>query len=304
MQTGQAEWLTPDIRRILAPNPSAMTGPGTNTYLIGQGPEVVVVDPGPTAPSHIEAICAAIGPNAVVTAILVTHAHRDHSAAAPMLSDRLDAPVLAFGGARSGRSAVMQRLEENGLSDLGLLGGGEGVDAGFRPDRCLAEGDVLTVGSLALRVIHTPGHMGGHICLGLGDVLVSGDCAMGWASSLISPPDGDMGDYLSSLARLAQDDWRLMLPGHGDVVCAVRPRLHGLIAHRHQRAAQILQALAQKGATVAELTAQIYHDIPAPLHQAAQRNVLAHLIDLWLQNRVSCNDLPSLGSQYHRAPQT
>lgn len=299
MQTGQAQWVTPDIRRILAPNPSVMTGPGTNTYLIGAGPEVMVVDPGPADRSHVEAIRTAIGPDALVTAILVTHAHRDHSAAAPLLSDRFAAPVLAFGGATSGRSPVMQRLEDTGLSDLGLLGGGEGVDAGFHPDRCLAEGDDLTVGSLTLRVIHTPGHMGGHICLALGDVLLSGDCAMGWASSLISPPDGDMGDYLFSLARLAHGDWRLMLPGHGDVVSNVTARLHALIAHRHQREAQILQVLAQNPATAAELTARIYQDTPAALQKAAQRNVLAHLIDLWSRNHVTCMDFPSFGGQYH-----
>ena len=216
MQTGQADQLTPDIRRILAPNPSPMTGPGTNTYLIGQGPNVVVLDPGPADPAHLAAIRAALGADGVVRAIVVSHAHRDHSAAAPLLSGLTGAPVLAFGGATSGRSAVMQGLVDQGLADLGRLGGGEGVDAGFRPDRCLTNGDELAIGPLALRVIHTPGHMGGHICLALGDVLFSGDCAMGWASSLISPPDGDMGDYLASLALLAQTDWRLMLPGHGD----------------------------------------------------------------------------------------
>jgi hydroxyacylglutathione hydrolase len=299
MQTGQTQWVTPDIRRIVAPNPSPMTGPGTNTYLIGSGPEVIVVDPGPMLASHLAAVRTAIGPNDRVTAIVVTHAHRDHSEAAPLLSDQLGAPALAFGTATSGRSAVMQRLLDDDLAEVARLGGGEGVDAGFAPDRCVADSDVLAVGSLALRVLHTPGHMGGHICLGLGDVLLSADCAMGWASSLISPPDGDMGDYIASLTRLAGHDWRLMLPGHGAEVAEVKPRLRALREHRHLREAQILTALAQGAATVKQLTAAIYHDTPAHLRPAAQRIVLAHLIDLWAKNSVGCDGSPGFSTIFH-----
>lgn len=299
MQTGQAQWVTPDIRRILAPNPSPMTGPGTNTYLIGSGREVIVVDPGPMLASHLAAIRDAVGPDGRVSAIVVTHAHRDHSEAAPALSDQLAAPVLAYGTATSGRSAVNKRLLQEDLAEVARLGGGEGVDAGFAPDRCVADGDILTVGALELRVLHTPGHMGGHICLGLGDILLSADCAMGWSSSLISPPDGDMGDYMASLTRLAQQDWRLMLPGHGAEVAEVVPRLQALHAHRQLREDQILAALAQGPATLKALTAKIYHDTPADLQAAAQRNVLAHLIDLWAKNSVVCDGTPGLATIFH-----
>ncbi|MDO8884234.1 MAG: MBL fold metallo-hydrolase [Pseudotabrizicola sp.] len=286
MQTGRVEWVTPDIRRILAPNPSPMTGPGTNTYILGQGKGVVVVDPGPADPQHIDAVLAALGAE-TVAAIVVTHAHKDHSAAAPLLSARAAAPILAFGDARSGRSAVMQRLAAEGL-----VGGGEGVDDGFRPDRLLTDGDVLDSGGKGLRVIHTPGHMGGHICLGFGDVLLSGDHAMSWASSLISPPDGDMADYMASLARLASEQWSLMLPGHGAAVQDPAARLHALIRHRKEREAEVLRVLHSGPSDPLRLTAQIYHDTPTALRPAAQRNILAHLIDLSERKVITYNDPP------------
>ena len=306
MRAGVVDWVTPDIRRILAPNPSAMTGPGTNTYLIGQGKGLIVVDPGPENAAHMAAILSALAPDERVTSIVVTHAHKDHSTAAPDLSARTGAPVLAFGDARSGRSAVMQDLAK-----AGLTGGGEGVDHAFRPDRLLADGDVLDVsdrdggdkdgGDKTVRVLHTPGHMGGHICLGFGDVLLSGDHAMGWASSLISPPDGDMRDYLASLSRLAAGDWSLMLPGHGPAVPQVAARLHALIRHRREREAQVMHALSLGPTDCVHLTQQIYHDVPPALHPAAQRNTLAHLIELTTRKAVVCTGVPGPQTIFTRA---
>lgn len=286
MQTTGMHWVTDSIRRILAPNPSAMTGPGTNTYIIGRGADVAVVDPGPLDESHIAAVQAALSPNETVTAIIVTHAHTDHSAAAARLSALTSAPVLAFGDARSGRNLRMQHLAE-----AGQLGGGEGADLEFRPHRRLSDGETLKCGDHVLRVIHTPGHMGCHICLAVGDVLLSGDHAMGWASSLISPPDGDMGDYMASLDRLSLEKWSVMLPGHGNSVFAVAARLQTLADHRRQREREVLAALEFGPSKPAELTRSIYHDIPAALIPAAQRNVLAHLIDLFHKKLVSC-DVP------------
>ncbi|MDR7125430.1 MBL fold metallo-hydrolase [Pseudotabrizicola sp. 4114] len=287
MQAGVAEQVAQGIRRILAPNPSAMTGPGTNTYILGHGAGVIVVDPGPAEEQHLATILAALDPTDTVTAILVTHAHNDHSAAAPRLSALTAAPVLAFGDARSGRSPLMQRL-----ADSGFAGGGEGADLSFRPDRQLTDGTVLPCGDTLLRVIHTPGHMGGHICLGFGDVLLSGDHAMGWASSLISPPDGDMAAYMASLDRLMSERWSLMLPGHGPAVPEVAARLQALSDHRRAREAEVLAALRPAPATPTDLTRRIYHDIPPGLHAAAIRNVLAHLIDLAARNVVTCQDIP------------
>jgi glyoxylase-like metal-dependent hydrolase (beta-lactamase superfamily II) len=288
MQAGVAEWVAPKVRRVLAPNPTAMTGPGTNSYLLGQGGALTLVDPGPLIEPHITALLAALGPAEHIARIIVTHAHLDHSAAAPRLSALTGAPVLAFGGPTSGRSAMMQRL-----SDAGMQGGGEGVDTQFRPDATVIDGQMIPVGSQAAQIIHTPGHMGGHICLAFGPVLLSGDHVLGWSSSLISPPDGDMGAYMASLSRLMAQNWSLMLPGHGAAVKDVTGRLHALQAHRMTREASIRTALSKSPATPRELAAQIYCDVPATLMPAALRNILAHLIDLIERNLALTADLPT-----------
>lgn len=296
MQAGKVDHVAPGIRRILAPNPSAMTGPGTNSYLIGRR-ALMLVDPGPLSGAHQAALLAAVAPGERITAILVTHAHLDHCAGAPALSAATGARVMAFGDATCGRSEVMKRLAASGLT-----GGGEGVDTTFRPDTLVADGAQITVGEVTIQVIHTPGHMGGHICLGVGDVLLSGDHAMGWASSLISPPDGDMGAYMTSLARLSAARWSLMLPGHGEAVTDAATRLRALHDHRKAREAAVLSALAHAPATAATLAAQIYHDTPAALMPAAARNVLAHLIDLTTRNLVITPDQPGPSAIFHRPP--
>jgi len=295
MQVGAVDWVATDIRRILAPNPSAMTGPGTNTYILGRGAGVVVVDPGPVQDTHLAAVLSALDRAEHIAAIMVTHAHKDHSAAAPRLSDLTQAPILAFGCAQSGRSPLMQRLVS-----AGLTGGGEGVDTTFRPHHLVADGDEVPCGDKTLRIIHTPGHMGGHICLGFGDVLLSGDHAMGWASSLISPPDGDMRAYMASLDRLMAERWSLMLPGHGAAVPDVAARLSALASHRRQREAELLAALVIGPADTADLTRRLYRDTAPALLPAAQRNVLAHLIDLVERNDVQCDGLPGVDTIFTR----
>jgi glyoxylase-like metal-dependent hydrolase (beta-lactamase superfamily II) len=275
MQAGVAEWVAPLVRRILAPNPGPMTGAGTNSYLLGQGGGLVLVDPGPMIEAHVQALLAALDPGERIERIVVTHAHLDHSAAAPRLSALTKAPVLAFGQAQSGRSALMQQLARQGLQ-----GGGEGIDMAFRPDQTLADGARLDLGGAEIEVIHTPGHMGNHICLCLGSTLLSGDHAMGWSTSLVSPPDGDMSAYLQSLDRLRAQDWQTMLPGHGPEVPDPAERLQTLYEHRKHREAQILTALATAPGNARTLAAQIYSDTAPALMPAAARNVLAHLLDL------------------------
>ena len=285
--------LAPDLRRIRANNASPLTGTGTNTYVLGRE-SLVVIDPGPDLDGHLATLIAAIG-SVKVDAILVTHAHLDHSALAPRLARATQAPILAYGPAHSGQSATMQRMAAQGLT------GGEGADAHFRPDRLIRDGEVLSVAGIEIEAIHTPGHMGCHLCYALGDTLFSGDHVMGWSTTLVSPPDGDMTDYMASLARLQQRAWSRFLPGHGDPVDDPAQRLSALAAHRRAREAAILQALSNGPATPASLAARIYHDTPAQLLPAASRNVLAHLIDL-SQRGLSHPDTEDLTTaRFHRS---
>ncbi|MFZ1471145.1 MAG: MBL fold metallo-hydrolase [Paracoccaceae bacterium] len=274
------------LRRVLAPNPSPMTGPGTWTDIIGSG-QVAVLDPGPDLDSHLAAILAALEPAETVLAILVTHAHLDHSALAPRLAAATDAPILAYGTAPQGRSTQMQQLVRAGLSS-----GGESIDHGFAPDRRLTEAEVITGPDWSLTTLHTPGHMGGHLAFAWGDTLFCGDLVMGWAPSLISPPDGDMAAYMASLHRLAALPWRMLLPSHGAPIRDPADRLAELIAHRRARETQILTALTAIPVDLTTLSARVYRDIPAALVPAARRNALAHLIDLASRNLVIAQPWP------------
>lgn len=269
----------PPLRCLTAANPSPLTGTGTNTYLVG-ATDLVVIDPGPDLPDHLTAILAAVGPGQRIAHIAVTHAHLDHSALAPRLAALTGAPVHAFGTAQAGRSARMAALAPH------LPSTGEGLDADFRPTHLLADGARLTGPDWELLALHTPGHLGGHLCLALGQTLFSGDHVMGWSTSIVAPPDGDMADYMASLARLMEREWRSFLPGHGPAVTDPAARMAELVAHRRAREAAILAELGKSPDHIPALTRRIYHDIPARLLPAAARNVLAHLIDLACRNLV------------------
>ncbi len=270
----------PPLRSLTANNPSPLTGQGTNTYLVG-ATDIAIIDPGPDLDSHLDAILAAIGPGQRISHVIVTHAHRDHSALAPRLSALTGAPILAFGPALAGRSPMMAALAPH------LPASGEGLDLAFHPTETLEEGSCIVGPDWQLAALHTPGHLGGHLCLGLGQTLFSGDHVMGWASSIVAPPDGDMADYMASLHRLQGESWRRFLPGHGAPVEDPGTRLAALIAHRQSREASILAELAPGPDHIAPLTRRIYRDIPPAMLPAAERNVLAHLIDLAARNLIS-----------------
>ncbi len=287
--------LEPGIRLVLAPNPSPMTFWGTNTFLVGQG-DVVVVDPGPDDPAHFDAIRAAIGTSRV-PAILVTHAHRDHAPLAARLSRTTGAPVLGFGPPEAGRSAVMARLAAEGG-----LGGGEGVDEGFRPDRAISDGQALRFGDLTLDVLHTPGHFAGHLAFALGDAVFTGDHVLGWASTFVSPPDGDVAAFMATCARLRARGDRVFYAGHGAPVTAPAERLDWLVAHRRAREAAILDAMEAAPLTAAEITARVYTDADPRMLPAAERNVLAHLIDLVEKGQVSATPSLAASSRFSRRP--
>lgn len=257
--------VAPGVERVLAPNASAWTARGTNTYIL-DGAEALVVDPGPDDGRHLRAVLAALGGRRA-GAILVTHSHFDHSGLAPRLQAATGAPVLARGDSWAGVRPV-----------AGEVGGGEGVDRGFAPDRLVADGERLEAWDV--RVVHTPGHMGNHVCLDRGDVLLSGDQAMGWATSVVSPPEGDMGDYVASLWRLIGLGPRALLPGHGEPVEDGAERLRALLAHRREREAEVLAALARGPASAPGIAGRLYAGLPSALLRAAERNVLAHLVDL------------------------
>lgn len=282
---GEVQRPEPGLRVVLAPNPSPMTLHGTNTYIIGEG-TVAVIDPGPEHGGHLAAILAALGPGERISHILVTHSHLDHSPLARRLSGETGAPVLAFGGPTAGRSATMSALAEGGR-----IGGGEGIDADFRPDVTLGDGAYVEGEGWQLRAIHTPGHLGNHLCFATdlpgGTAIFTGDHVMGWSTSLVSPPDGDMGAFLRSLDRLAMEPALRYYPAHGGPVGDPAARLAELTCHRRARETQILAALAEGAAGASAVARRIYTDTPPALMPAAERNVLAHLIDLSARKLVA-----------------
>ncbi len=286
------EQITPSIRRIVAPNPSPMTFTGTNTYLLGTT-EIAVVDPGPDYCCHLNAIMKAITPGTHITKILVTHSHMDHSPLARVLSQRCGAKVYAYGDSFSGRSDYMSRLAQSET-----IGGGEGVDEAFKPDITLQDGAKLQHDELCITALWTPGHFSNHMAFAYDNYLFCGDHVMKWASTMISPPDGDLLAFRHSCTHLLTRPETFYLPGHGDTIEDGPSRLRWLLSHREHRETQVLAALKQQPDTAQGLTKRIYSDIDPLLIPAATRNVLAHLIDLNVRNVVSAHGIIDLHTKY------
>lgn len=286
---GSAETLAPNLRRVLAPNPSPMTYRGTNTYLLG-AEQIAVIDPGPESQAHLDALLSACS-DQEITHIVVTHSHVDHSPLAKALSQATGAPVLAYGPSSAGRSDAMLACLEAGMNS-----GGEGIDPDFAPDILLKDGEVFSAGDQTLTALHTPGHMGNHLCFAWDNTLFCGDLVMGWASSLVSPPDGDLTDFMASCVKIRDLDPQVMHAGHGAPITEPIARIDWLIAHRNARAEQILEQLKHGPKPALILAQEIYTDTPKALIPAATRNVFAHLIDLEGKNLVTREGVPNEGA--------
>jgi glyoxylase-like metal-dependent hydrolase (beta-lactamase superfamily II) len=266
------EFVSPGVRRLLAGNPSPFTFTGTQTYVVGEG-EVAVIDPGPDDPAHVDTLIRTLQAERVA-AILVTHTHRDHSPASRPLAAATGAPVV-------------------GCTPLALEDDGPRADAAFdfdyAPDRVLRDGERVAGPGWTLEAVATPGHTSNHLCFALAEAgaLFTGDHVMGWSTSIISPPDGNMADYMRSLHRLLERDDRVYYPTHGPAVTDPKAHVQALIDHRRMREARILAQLAAGAATIPDMVAAIYQDVDPSLHPAAQRSVLAHLIDLEQRGRVA-----------------
>lgn len=285
----QVQSVSPLIRRIVARNPGPFTFTGTGTYLIGHdgpGAEVFVIDPGPELEEHLDAILAATAGQRL-TRIFVTHAHMDHSPLARVLAARTGAVIYA-GPEPCQPSEGGVRLEA-------------GDDLTFVPDIPLRDGDLFKADGWTLEALATPGHTASHYGYVLQDeqALFPGDCVMGWSTTIISPPDGDMGAYMATLARIRARNFAVLWPTHGPPITQTAPFLDAYIAHRRQREVQILRALERQGtATIRSLVPQLYAGIETRLYPAASHSVLAHLIDLTRRGLVDCEGPPAIGALY------
>ena len=266
------EQLEPGIARVLAHNPSAFTYYGTQTYLLGQD-EVAIVDPGPALDDHVNALAEAIGGRAVV-AICCTHTHRDHSPAARPLAEVTGAPII-------------------GCAPLALETVGPRADAAFdgdyRPDRVLGDGDSIMIDGLAMTAVTTPGHTSNHLCFAYGDALLTGDHVMGWSTTVVVPPDGDMAAYMTSLEKLRAREDRVFYPAHGPPVAKPKQYVRGLIGHRMQRERQILRLVGEQPRAIPDIVANAYPGLDPRLVVAAGGSVHAHLVDLEARGMVERN---------------
>lgn len=296
IRAGASEQHEPLVRRVLAPNASPYTYTGTQTWLVGAGSDLAIIDPGPTGSGqsigdpadargtgHVEAILRSIG-DARVAAILCTHTHRDHSPAAAPLKAATGAPII-------------------GCAPLVLRDDGPRADSAFdpdyAPDRVLGDGEQVLGDGWTLTAVATPGHTSNHLCYALEEsrALFTGDHVMAWSTSVVSPPDGDMAAYMASLQKLYERDDRIYYPAHGPAVTKPRQLVRGMLGHRKSRERQILRQLEQGPRAIPTLVAAMYKGLDPRLTGAAGRSVLAHLLDLEQQGRVRVgNDIWSLNA--------
>jgi glyoxylase-like metal-dependent hydrolase (beta-lactamase superfamily II) len=281
---GRLEPVTPGVRRIVACNPSPFTFRGTGTYVIGSG-EVAVIDPGPDLSEHVEALLAGLSGERV-THILITHTHRDHSPAAAALKSATGATTYGYGPHAGGQRG------EPGVE--------EGGDWDFVPNVTVRDGESIVGKGWRFEAVHTPGHTSNHLCFALADrgILFSGDHVMGWSTSVISPPDGDMTAYMASLAKLLGRSDVVYWPTHGPAITEPQAHVRAFVAHRRERETAILDCLAAGIGHIDAIVERLYIGLQPGLRRAAGRSVHAHLIDLVGRGIVASDSLPTLDARY------
>ena len=264
---------SPLVRRLLAKNPSPFTFTGTGTFVVGQpGGTVAVIDPGPNDPAHLRALADGLA-GETVSHIVITHTHLDHSPAAPALKAATGALIVGC--------APLVLSDDGPRADAGF-------DASYAPDQIMADGDSVAWPGWTLTAVHTPGNTSNHLCIALAEekALFTGDHVMGWSTTVVAPPDGDMADYMASLEKLIARDDAIYHPTHGEPVTEPQRFVKHLLAHRRQRENQVIRAIGEGLVTVPQMVAAMYAQVDKRLHPAAGRSVLAHLIDLQRRGRV------------------
>ena len=289
---GKAVEVTPNIQRITAPNESAFTYRGTNTYILGSD-SVAVIDPGPAIDSHFELLLETLK-GRTVSHIVVTHTHMDHSPLAAPLKEKTGAPIYAEGPHRNSRDLHLG--EVNSLDAA--------ADHDFKADILLKHGDMVEGRDWALETILTPGHTQNHACFAIKDtnMLFSGDHVMSWATSIVAPPDGSMADYMNSLGVMMERKETIYFPGHGGRLEKAPEFVRALRAHRKMRETAVLSRIRAGDKTIPDIVRVIYKETDPRLHGAAGLSVFAHIEDLVTQNKVLCEGPPALDSIYTATP--
>lgn len=284
---GAVAEIGPGIRRVIANNPSPFTFAGTGTYIIGTG-QVAVIDPGPYDQAHIDALLAATR-GETISHVLITHTHMDHSPGCRLLREHSPAPTYGYGPHGAGKAEEGVQVEEGG-------------DMAFVPDVKVGDGDLIEGGDWTLECVYTPGHTSNHLCFAHREsgALFTGDHVMGWSTSVISPPDGDMAAYLQSLEKLLHRDDRVYWPTHGPCIDDPKPHVQAFIEHRKEREAQILACIDDGVGDIKAMVPLMYKGTPEYLYPAAARSVFAAIDYLVQQGVLATNGTPTLNSAYRR----
>ncbi len=285
--SGTAEQLAPLIRRIVAPNPGPFTFTGTCGYIIGRG-HVAIVDPGPENPEHLAALLAAID-GETLDAIVITHTHRDHSPGSRALKAATGARIIGCAPHIEIQNDPSGRLDAS-------------HDLDYLPDEVMADGDIYSAAGFTLEAIHTPGHASNHLCFAIAqaNALLCGDHVMAWSTTIVSPPDGVMSEYMASLDRLGKREEAVFYPGHGAAVSEPRRYMRALAQHRRMREQSILREIEKNPANIPALVERIYIGLDERLKKAAALSVLAHMEDLVARKLIDAGGPATMEAIYRR----